>query len=212
MNEEACEARYGARIEGKASSFAYKIAQMQAKSPKKLRFYRLLSEKMRSGAVAGAAARGCISGGPRPGRGGGLEGGLPAGGGGEEPDGAGVPEEEEEVAAEMEGHDAVHGTDELPPDEDGRHRRAAADEPGQRPLHLPAVRLLVELVDGVVYAEVGEEGLHGVAQAAGPDAEDHHRLLRSQPHHPLHREIDLYPFSLFFSLFSPFSGENPWRG
>ncbi|CAA7406023.1 unnamed protein product [Spirodela intermedia] len=39
-----------------------------------------------------------------------------------------------------------------------------------------------------------KEGLHGVAQAAGTDAEDHHRLLRCQPHHPIHGEIDIFPF------------------
>ncbi|CAA7398452.1 unnamed protein product [Spirodela intermedia] len=35
-------------------------------------------------------------------------------------------------------------------------------------------------------AEVGEEGLHGVAEAAGAHAKDHHCFLRRQPHHPVH--------------------------
>ena len=112
-----------------------------------------------------------------------------------EPNGAGGLEHGDELAGEVERHDAVGGADELAGDEDGGDGRGAAEAAGEVALHVPAVeRVAVELVDGGADAEVGEAAHHRVAHRAVARREAHNRLLRRQLRRPLH--IDRSPAKL----------------
>ncbi|CAN6347927.1 unnamed protein product [Urochloa humidicola] len=110
-----------------------------------------------------------------------------------EPYGAGSLEHGHELAGEVQRHDRVGGADEPAAYEDSRDRRRTAEAAGELPLHLAAARVLVELVHRRVHAELGEEAQHRVAHRALAPGEDHHRLLRRQPGHPLchgHSSVD----------------------
>lgn len=87
----------------------------------------------------------------------------------------------------MGSHDIVHGADELAADEDDGDGRRVSEEPHQSALNLLASWVVVQLVDHGVDAHSAEEALDGMAHAAGAEAEDHHRILRSQPRYPLQR-------------------------
>ena len=104
-----------------------------------------------------------------------------------EPESSGFLEERDQSPIDMWSHDTVHWPHELPPDEHHRHRRRVPQQPHQRPLNLLPSGVLVQLVHSRVHAHSAEEPLHGMAHAAGAEAEDHHRILRRQPRHSLQR-------------------------
>ncbi|URD80941.1 Zn-finger in Ran binding protein [Musa troglodytarum] len=74
----------------------------------------------------------------------------------------------------------------LAADEHGRHRRVTSHQLGESLLHLSSPGVLVQLVDGGIDTQVMEETLHGVAHAAGAQAEDYDCLLGCQLHHLVH--------------------------
>ncbi|KAK4777255.1 hypothetical protein SAY86_005943 [Trapa natans] len=90
----------------------------------------------------------------------------------------------------MEGYH-IPGRSHIPPsDEDGWHRRVAA-EPPQGPLHLPAAQVLVKLMDSRTRPELIEERLYAVAHEARALGEDHRCLLRCKiPHSVGHFSLD----------------------
>jgi hypothetical protein len=114
-----------------------------------------------------------------------------------EPYGAGALEHGHELAGEVQRHDLVGGANEVAADEDSRDRRRAAEAAGELPLHVAAARVLVQLVHRRAHAKLGEEARHRVAHRALAPREDHHRLLRRQPRHPLrHRLLNFSRSSL----------------
>ena len=103
-----------------------------------------------------------------------------------QPFGACFSQHGHELTAEMKGHDAICGTHQFAANENRRERRVPADQPEKRFLHFSSLRVFVELVRSVIYAEILEKSLHCMAHAARARAEDHHRPLRAQPFHLIH--------------------------
>lgn len=87
----------------------------------------------------------------------------------------------------MKTHDLTFSTDQLSADED-RRNRGIAPERRQRGLDLPgsASVHLIELVNGSVNAEIGEERLNRVAHAATTLAENYHCLFTYHSAYFLH--------------------------
>jgi hypothetical protein len=80
-----------------------------------------------------------------------------------QPERAGFLEQGHKLPREVESHGPVG-----PADEHRRHggHAAAAEHPGELPLHLAAAGVPVQLVHGGVHAQVTQQRRHGVAHAA----------------------------------------------
>lgn len=83
----------------------------------------------------------------------------------------------------MEGHEGLEPPDPRATDEHGRRRRGEVDSGRGRVggTGESGDLVIVELDDGRVDADSGEELLHGVAHAAGGAAEDDDGVLRYEP-------------------------------
>jgi hypothetical protein len=109
------------------------------------------------------------------------------------PERAGVCEHGLELAGEVERHDTFGAADEPAADEDGRHGGPpAAEHLDQRPLHLLAPEVAVQLVHQRVDGEVGHELGHRVAHTAGALGEHHHRPLRRDIHHAVRHLLSCF--------------------
>lgn len=98
-----------------------------------------------------------------------------------------------EVTAEVEGHEWLEPADPRAAYEHGRRRRSGVDGCGWGGRVGGAGEcddlVVVELDDGGIDADGGEELLHGVAHAAGRAAEDDDRVLRDEPLDPVLRGL-----------------------